>query len=141
MPFLSSVAATVASWPAAAVNAAVVLGVAALALAIKRVFDTPSRTYNANVGQEYDRWTEEGILEYYWGEHIHLGYYTEEEQKRGYLKKASEDGSWTMDSMQLRQDWYQPSCVACRLATAHRAVPMMMRRTSSKPSTTLWTRC
>lgn len=29
----------------------------------------------------------EGILEYYWGEHIHLGYYSEEERRRGYKKK------------------------------------------------------
>lgn len=42
------------------------------------MFDTPSRAYDQNVGQEYDAWTEEGVLEYYWGEHIHLGYYTEE---------------------------------------------------------------
>jgi len=42
---------------------------------------TPSRTYNkeANtVGKEYDAWQEEGILEAYWGEHIHLGYYEED---------------------------------------------------------------
>ncbi len=45
---------------------------------IKKVFDTPSRSYDQNVGQEYDAWTEEGVLEYYWGEHIHLGYYTDE---------------------------------------------------------------
>lgn len=30
---------------------------------------------------------QEKILEHYWGEHIHLGYYTLEEQKQGYLKK------------------------------------------------------
>lgn len=60
--------------------AAVALGGAALGLrAIKKVFDTPSRTYDGqNVGKEYDAWTREGILEHYWGEHIHLGYYTEE---------------------------------------------------------------
>lgn len=29
----------------------------------------------------------EGVLEHYWGEHIHLGYYSEEERKKGYLKK------------------------------------------------------
>ena len=28
-----------------------------------------------------------GILEYYWGEHIHLGYYKKEERDKGYLKK------------------------------------------------------
>ncbi len=51
---------------------------------------TASRTYNkeANtVGNEYDAWTTEGILEYYWGEHIHLGYYTEEERLADYRKK------------------------------------------------------
>lgn len=57
-------------------------------LAIKKVYDTPSRSYDGNVGDEYDAWTEEGILEYYWGEHIHLGYYTEEELKKGW---------WTAD--------------------------------------------
>ncbi|KAL6785298.1 VTE6 [Auxenochlorella protothecoides x Auxenochlorella symbiontica] len=69
--------------------AAVALGGAALGLrAIKKVFDTPSRTYDGqNVGKEYDAWTREGILEHYWGEHIHLGYYTEEEQAAGYKKK------------------------------------------------------
>ncbi|CAK0756391.1 hypothetical protein CVIRNUC_002451 [Coccomyxa viridis] len=59
-------------------------------MALKKVFDTPSRTYdpqNPNVGDEYDSWTEDGILEYYWGEHIHLGYYTEAERAQGYKKK------------------------------------------------------
>jgi MPBQ/MSBQ methyltransferase len=55
-------------------------------LALKRVYDTPSRSYNNNVGDEYDAWTDEGILEYYWGEHIHLGYYTEEERAAGWWK-------------------------------------------------------
>ena len=27
------------------------------------------------VANSYDAWTEDGILEFYWGEHIHLGYY------------------------------------------------------------------
>lgn len=65
-----------------------VLGaVAALFLFVKRIYDTPSRTYRGNVGDEYDAWAEEGILEYYWGEHIHLGYYNAEERRRGYKKK------------------------------------------------------
>ena len=29
----------------------------------------------------------EGILEYYWGEHIHLGYYSAAERAAGYKKK------------------------------------------------------
>lgn len=68
--------------------AALMLGsIALMAYAIKRVFDTPSRTYDANVGDEYDAWTEEGLVEYYWGEHIHLGYYSDKERAQGYLKK------------------------------------------------------
>ena len=35
------------------------------------------------VGEEYDAWTEEGILEYYWGEHIHLGWYSDEDMAKG----------------------------------------------------------
>jgi len=54
---------------------------------LKKVYDTPSRAYSGNVGDEYDAWTSEGILEYYWGEHIHLGYYSAEERARGYKKK------------------------------------------------------
>jgi MPBQ/MSBQ methyltransferase len=29
----------------------------------------------ATVAQSYDTWTNDGILEFYWGEHIHLGHY------------------------------------------------------------------
>lgn len=57
---------------------------------IRKLLWTPTRTYDQSantVGREYDAWTTEGILEYYWGEHIHLGYYSKEEMKKGYLKK------------------------------------------------------
>lgn len=63
-----------------------------LGLTLKRRLDRPSRPYDReanSVGREYDAWTREGILEHYWGEHIHLGYYTEQEMKRwpfGYLQ-------------------------------------------------------
>jgi len=63
---------------------------AALLVWLQKVLWTPSRTYNKeanSVGREYDAWTEEGILEYYWGEHIHLGYYNDDERAKGYLKK------------------------------------------------------
>lgn len=50
---------------------------------VKLFLDKPSRTYGSGtVAQEYDEWTEEGILEYYWGEHIHLGYYGEDVKYR-----------------------------------------------------------
>jgi MPBQ/MSBQ methyltransferase len=56
----------------------------------KKIIWTASRTYDREkntVGNEYDAWTTEGILEYYWGEHIHLGYYTEKERLADYRKK------------------------------------------------------
>ena len=28
-----------------------------------------------SVANSYDEWTADGILEFYWGEHIHLGHY------------------------------------------------------------------
>ena len=62
---------------------------------VKKIFDTPSRTYNQNVGDEYDSWTEDGILEYYWGEHIHLGYYTKEEREAGYTKRDFIEAKYT----------------------------------------------
>lgn len=65
--------------------AGAVCAVFALAFAwLARVLNTPSRVYDKeanSVGREYDAWTSEGILEYYWGEHIHLGYYGEKERK------------------------------------------------------------
>ena len=71
--------------PKVAVKAGVALASAALAGTgvVKLVLDKPSRTYGeGSVAQEYDDWADEGILEYYWGEHIHLGYYSEEEKYR-----------------------------------------------------------
>lgn len=73
------------------------MGVIAAALTslmfwIRNILWTPSRTYESkenvnSVAREYDAWTNDGILEEYWGEHIHLGYYNEEERKLGYKKK------------------------------------------------------
>ena len=59
---------------------------AASLVKFKNVLDTPSRTYvegENTVGNEYDAWTKEEILEYYWGEHIHLGYYNDEDLAKG----------------------------------------------------------
>lgn len=62
-------------------NTAVIAATAAVGTAaVKFVLDKPSRKYESgSVAKEYDAWTQDGILEYYWGEHIHLGYYNEEE--------------------------------------------------------------
>jgi MPBQ/MSBQ methyltransferase len=69
-------------------TAAVVAGAAVGAIGVKTILDRPSRKYEeGSVAREYDAWTQDGILEYYWGEHIHLGYYNEEEMEAGYKKK------------------------------------------------------
>lgn len=77
--------------PTSAVLGSVIVAVvSSLAIWLRHVLWSPSRTYNKDensVGREYDAWTTEGILEYYWGEHIHLGYYSKEELEKGYKKK------------------------------------------------------
>ena len=58
------------------------------ALSTKLVLDKPSRPYDDDsVAREYDSWTQDGILEYYWGEHIHLGYYSAADMEKGWKKK------------------------------------------------------
>jgi len=74
----------------AKVASTLISALAIIVLFLQRRLWVPSRTYNREqntVGREYDAWTREGILEYYWGEHIHLGYYNEAERESGYKKK------------------------------------------------------
>jgi len=68
-----------AAWTAAG------LGLAFAAHRLKRDLDTPGRPGKdgKTVGREYDAWTEEKILEHYWGEHIHLGYYSDDDLAKG----------------------------------------------------------
>ena len=39
-----------------------------------------------SVANSYDDWTNDGILEFYWGEHIHLGHYGSPPRKKDFLK-------------------------------------------------------
>ena len=49
---------------------------AALLLGLALYFLFPRRYQTAaSVATAYDDWTQDGILEFYWGEHIHLGHY------------------------------------------------------------------
>ncbi len=45
------------------------------------------RSYESSetVANSYDEWTEDGILEFYWGEHIHLGHYGSPPQRKDFL--------------------------------------------------------
>lgn len=48
-----------------------------LLLAAIALYLATARRYQSSdsVANSYDQWTEDGILEFYWGEHIHLGHY------------------------------------------------------------------
>ena len=61
----------------------------------------------SEVGLFYLSICRDGILEYYWGEHIHLGYYSEEERRRGYKKKDFKQAKFDFIDEMLR--WSQTS--------------------------------
>ncbi|TKB67848.1 MAG: methyltransferase domain-containing protein [Nitrospira sp.] len=50
------------------------------------------RTYQSadSVANSYDDWTNDGILEFYWGEHIHLGHYGSPPGNKDFLKAKSD---------------------------------------------------
>jgi len=43
-----------------------------------------------SVANSYDDWTTDGILEFYWGEHIHLGHYGSPLQRKNFLKAKAD---------------------------------------------------
>ncbi len=51
------------------------------------VYIFTARRYQSSdsVANSYDQWTEDGILEFYWGEHIHLGHYGSPPQRKDFL--------------------------------------------------------
>ncbi|MBE9160561.1 methyltransferase domain-containing protein [Nodosilinea sp. LEGE 06152] len=47
---------------------------------------TPRRYESSDsVANSYDQWTDDGILEFYWGEHIHLGHYGSPPRHKDFL--------------------------------------------------------
>ncbi|MGB3262762.1 MAG: methyltransferase domain-containing protein [Microcoleus sp.] len=64
-------------------------GLLAIALAIYLI---TARRYQSSdsVANSYDEWTEDGILEFYWGEHIHLGHYGSPPQRKDFLTAKSD---------------------------------------------------
>jgi MPBQ/MSBQ methyltransferase len=60
------------------------IGLLGLGLAI--YFLTARRYQSSNsVANAYDQWTQDGILEFYWGEHIHLGHYGSPPRRKSFL--------------------------------------------------------
>ena len=62
----------------------VVIGIV-LYLATARRYES-----SGTVARSYDQWTNDGILEFYWGQHIHLGHYGSPPRRRDFLA-AKED--------------------------------------------------
>ena len=50
------------------------------------------RNYESSetVANSYDEWTQDGILEFYWGEHIHLGHYGSPPRRKDFLPAKSD---------------------------------------------------
>jgi len=62
----------------------IVVGIA-IYLATPRSYESSSTVANS-----YDQWTQDGILEFYWGEHIHLGHYGFPPRRKDFLKAKSD---------------------------------------------------
>ncbi|MGY6529385.1 MAG: methyltransferase domain-containing protein [Cyanobacterium sp.] len=54
-------------------------------LVTPRSFESPDTVANS-----YDEWTDDGILEFYWGEHIHLGHYGSPPRKKDFLEAKAD---------------------------------------------------
>jgi MPBQ/MSBQ methyltransferase len=68
-----------------------ILLLALLTLSIAFYLITARRYQSSDsVANSYDEWTEDGILEFYWGEHIHLGYYGSPPQRKDFLAAKSD---------------------------------------------------
>jgi MPBQ/MSBQ methyltransferase len=61
------------------------LALLAVGLALYLATPRPYRS-TSSVVDSYDRWTEDGILEFYWGEHIHLGHYGSPPRRKDFLE-------------------------------------------------------
>ena len=58
-----------------------------LLIAAIALYLVTARRYQSadSVANSYDEWTEDGILEFYWGEHIHLGHYGSPPRRKDFL--------------------------------------------------------
>jgi MPBQ/MSBQ methyltransferase len=70
---------------------AIVLLLVPLLIGIVLYVRVPRKYQSADsVADSYDDWTNDGILEFYWGEHIHLGHYGSPPRKKDFLKAKSD---------------------------------------------------
>lgn len=70
-------------------TSAIVLAILIISIALYLI---TARRYQSSdsVANSYDEWTQDGILEFYWGEHIHLGHYGSPPQSKDFLVAKSD---------------------------------------------------
>ncbi|MEB3357077.1 MAG: methyltransferase domain-containing protein [Synechococcales bacterium] len=66
-------------WALGCLVAILILGTALYLVTARRYQSSDS------VANSYDQWTTDGILEFYWGEHIHLGHYGSPPRRKDFL--------------------------------------------------------
>lgn len=74
-------------------NLSLIAGIllALLIISIALYLGTARRYQSSDsVANSYDQWTEDGILEFYWGEHIHLGHYGSPPGRKDFLAAKSD---------------------------------------------------
>ena len=64
-------------------------GLLAIAIAIYVITTRPYESADS-VAQSYDEWTNDGILEFYWGDHIHLGHYGSPVQSKDFREAKAD---------------------------------------------------
>jgi MPBQ/MSBQ methyltransferase len=62
-----------------------VVGLLLLAGAVVYLLTPRKYESSSSVAQSYDDWTQDGILEFYWGEHIHLGHYGSPPRRKNFI--------------------------------------------------------
>jgi MPBQ/MSBQ methyltransferase len=67
----------------------IILAITTIGIALY-LFTPRSYESSNSVANSYDEWTEDGILEFYWGEHIHLGHYGSPPQRKDFLLAKSD---------------------------------------------------
>lgn len=67
-------------WSLAIILMLLLVGLAAYLLSARKYQSASS------VAKSYDEWTQDGILEFYWGEHIHLGHYGSPPQRKNFIE-------------------------------------------------------
>lgn len=82
----------------------VLLVIIVLMLLLRSRLRTPIRYYEgiASVAEVYDQWTNDPRMEYYWGEHLHAGYYGNPPVKKDMIQAKADFVDATLDWGVLR---------------------------------------